>query len=148
MMITEMKQEHLASVKALLDICFGESSWSTDSLTSELEKPDSVCLVALSNGEVVGFLAFEKILDEGSVIEVAVRPECRRKGIARELLQNALNGANDLSTVFLEVRESNAPAIGLYKSLGFTEIGKRVDYYDFPKENAIIMRKTYENTGN
>lgn len=141
MKIIKMLPEHLAEVKALLDTCFGESAWSLDSLRSQLSKPDSSCTIAIEDNRTVGFLAFEQILDEGSIIEIAVHPRFRRRGIAKELINSAIQNAGNLSAVFLEVRESNAPAISLYRSLGFEQIAVRKDYYDHPKENAIIMKQ-------
>ena len=136
-----MTPDHLAQVKALLDLCFGESAWSTDALRSQLEKTDSRCSVAIEDGVVIGFLAFEQIADEGSIVEIAVHPDHRRRGIARELIEEAIRHAADLNTVFLEVRESNTPAIGLYESLGFERLGVRKGYYQNPKEDALIMKK-------
>lgn len=147
MNIVRMTPDHLNGVKALLDICFGDSAWSADNLRSQLKKPGSLCTVAAQGEEIVGFLAFEQVLDEGSIVEVAVHPDHRRQGIARELICSAWDD-HSLKEIFLEVRESNLPAIQLYKSLGFEPIGVRKDYYDSPKENAVIMRKTYENTCN
>ena len=148
MKIVTMTAEHLGEVKALLDVCFSESAWSMDSLRSQMEKADSRCIVAIEQDSVIGFLAFEQVLDEGSIIEVAVAPDCRRKGIAKALITQAIQSADGSAAVFLEVRESNAPAVSLYEALGFEQIGERKDYYDRPKENAIIMRKNYENTCN
>lgn len=148
MKIVTMTAEHLGEVKALLDVCFGESAWSMDSLRSQMEKADSHCTIAIEQDSVIGFLAFEQVLDEGSIIEVAVAPDCRRKGIAKALITQAIQSADGSAAVFLEVRESNAPAVSLYEALGFEQIGERKDYYDRPKENAIIMRKNYENTCN
>ena len=148
MRIIKMLPEHLKEVKALLDLCFNESAWSLEALRSQLNKPDSVCTIALADDRIAGFLAFEKILDEGSITELAVHPDYRRRGIAKMLIEQAEKSAADLSSTFLEVRESNTPAIMLYKSVGFEEIGRRLDYYDSPKENAIIMRKIYEDTRN
>ena len=148
MKIVTMTAEHLGEVKALLDVCFGESAWSMDSLRSQMEKADSHCTVAIEQDSVIGFLAFEQVLDEGSIIEVAVAPDCRRKGIAKALITQAIQDSDGPAAVFLEVRESNAPAVSLYEALGFEQIGERKDYYDRPKENAIIMRKNYENTCN
>lgn len=141
MRIEKMLPEHLRDVKALLDTCFGDSAWSPDVLRSQLEKADSRCTVALEDGAAVGFLAFEQVLDEGSIVEVAVHPGYRRQGIARSLIAEALQNAAGLSAVFLEVRESNLPAIRLYESLGFTRIGVRKGYYDRPKEDAVMMKK-------
>ena len=134
-----MLPDHLDRVKALLDTCFGDSAWTPENLRSQLEKPDSRSIVAVDDGIVVGYLAFEQIADEGSIVEIAVSPEYRRRGIAKELIQSALSD-NSLKEIFLEVRESNAPAIGLYESLGFERIGVRKGYYDKPKEDALIYK--------
>lgn len=146
MTIRGMLPDDVGEVKALLDACFGSSAWSEQSILSELEKSDSYCTVAVKDGVIVGYLAFEQIADEGSIIEVAVRPDCRRQGIAKRLIESASDSSEGLSEVFLEVRESNMPAVALYEGLGFERIALRRDYYDAPKENAIIMRKVYENS--
>lgn len=139
MMIKEMLPAHVKQVKVLLDTCFGESAWTMDALCSQLEKLDSRCTVAIEDDTVIGFLAFEQVVDEGSIVEVAVHPDCRRRGIARSLITSAINSTDGLHSVFLEVRESNTPAIKLYESLGFERIAVRKGYYDHPKEDAVIM---------
>lgn len=146
MTIRGMLPDDVGEVKALLDACFGSSAWSEQSILSELEKSDSYCTVAVKDGVIVGYLAFEQIADEGSIIEVAVHPDCRRQGIAKRLIESASDASEGLSEVFLEVRESNMPAVALYEGLGFERIALRRDYYDAPKENAVIMRKVYENS--
>ena len=103
--------------------------------------PSMTLATALAAGETENYFT-------GSIIEVAVAPDCRRKGIAKALITQAIQSADGPAAVFLEVRESNAPAVSLYEALGFEQIGERKDYYDRPKENAIIMRKNYENTCN
>ena len=139
MMITAMQPAHLKQVKALLDTCFGESAWTMESLRSQLDKADSRCTVAAEDDTVIGYLAFEQVLDEGSIVEVAVHPDYRRRGIAKALITSAINSAEGLHTVFLEVRESNVPAVRLYESFGFERIGVRKGYYQKPKEDAVIM---------
>ena len=134
-----MTPVHLDDVKVLLDICFGDSAWSMESLCSQLEKADSRCTVAVEDGTVVGFLAFEQVLDEGSIVEIAVHPAYRRQGIAKEMILSAISD-NSLKEIYLEVRESNLPAIRLYESLGFEKAGVRNGYYDSPKEDAVLMR--------
>ena len=139
MIIEKMRAEQIDAVKELLDLCFGDSAWSLDALRSQLQKPVSRCYVAIEEESVIGFLAFEQVLDEGSIAELAVHPAYRRQGIARELIRSVLD--NSIKEIFLEVRESNTPAIALYESLGFERIGTRKGYYDAPKENALVMRK-------
>lgn len=143
MMIKEMLPAHVKQVKVLLDTCFGESAWTMDVLCSQLEKLDSRCTAAIEDDTVIGFLAFEQVVDEGSIVEVAVHPDCRRRGIARSLITSAINSADGLHSVFLEVRESNTPAIKLYESLGFERIAVRKGYYDRPKEDAVIMNLSF-----
>ena len=123
-----MLPAHSEQVKALLELCFGDSAWTIESLRSQLEKSDSRCTIAVEDDRIIGFLAFEQVMDEGSIVEVAVHPDCRRKGIARSLITAAIQSA-----------ESNTPAVGLYESLGFERIGVRKGYYDHPKEDAVIM---------
>lgn len=147
MIYTQMTLEHIGGVKELLDICFEGSAWSVDSIRAQLMNPCSYCAVGIDNDKVAAYLAFEQIADEGSIIEIAVHPEYRRQGIAEKLIRDCIDSRNGLGAVFLEVRESNTAAAELYKKLGFTKLGIRRDYYDEPKENAIIMRKIYENTG-
>lgn len=140
MMIQNMRPGQLDGVKALLDVCFGDSAWSAESLRSQLDKADSRCIVAVEDDTVIGFLAFEQVLDEGSIAEVAVHPDHRRKGIARELICSVLSD-NSIVEIYLEVRESNLSAIALYESLGFERIGVRKGYYEHPTEDAVMMVK-------
>lgn len=141
MTIEKMRPEHICGVKALLDHCFGESAWSVENIRAELSKPSSTCFVATEDNRVIAYMAFEKILDEGSVIELAVDAAHRRKGLASCLMEQVLGAYDDLSTIYLEVRRSNTPAVALYHSLGFTQASIREGYYDHPREDAIIMTK-------
>ena len=135
-----MTAAQIDAVKELLDLCFGSSAWSRENVRSQLEKSDATCTVAVENGTIVGYLAFEQIEDEGSIVELAVHPDHRRQGIARELVRAALDNYF-VKEIYLEVRESNTPAISLYENLGFEKIGVRKGYYDNPKEDAVLMKK-------
>ena len=139
MILTKMLPRHIDGVKELLDHCFGASAWSRESIVSELENPVSYCAVALEEDQVIGYIAFERIADEGSLIELAVTPEHRKKGIGRELTELMLTSCSGMRTVCLEVRASNIPAINLYRAVGFMPISTRKDYYDSPREDAVIM---------
>lgn len=139
MILTKMQPSHTEGVKELLDICFGESAWSPDSIKAQLDKPVSYCAVAMDDDRIVGYVAFEKILDEGSIVELAVHPDHRCKGIGRKLVELMITSCSGLKTVCLEVRAGNIPAIALYNSMGFKPISRRKDYYDSPSEDAVIM---------
>ena len=98
--------------------------------------------MALDNsGAVVGYAGLQVVLDEGYITNVAVRPDYRRQGIAGELLGvfRRFAEGNKLAFLTLEVRESNAAARALYSKYGYKEVGVRKNYYDHPKENAILM---------
>src|SRR5262249_54803806 len=97
------------------------------------------CRVAASEGEVLGFLVTrETVPGESEILNLAVHPSHRRRGIAKRLMQNALTSAQGMW--FLEVRESNEGALRLYESLGFEQAGRRENYYSNPPESAIVMR--------
>ena len=95
--------------------------------------------VALMNGGIAGFLVSRQIGEgEREILNVAVDPAYRRRGVARRLIQEQL--ARCPGTHFLEVRESNAAARRLYESLGFEQVGERPAYYENPIETGIVMR--------
>ena len=98
---------------------------------------------------VAGYAGLQAVLDEGYITNVAVRPDCRRQGIAGKLLQVFLDFAkgNHLAFLSLEVRASNYDAIALYGSRGFRSVGRRKNYYEHPREDAIIMTKEFEHHG-
>ncbi len=143
--IVPMNGDHLDEVAELERICFS-TPWSRNMLAEELDNALSAFLVALDDQDrVAGYAGLQVILDEGYITNVAVRPECRRQGVASQLLQVFLNFAegNKLSFLTLEVRASNYDAIALYGSRGFRSVGRRTNYYEHPKEDAIIMTKEF-----
>ena len=145
--IVPMTADHLDEVAELERICFSVP-WSRNMLAAELDNLLSAFLVALDDsGKVVGYAGVQVILDEGYITNVAVRPECRRQGIAAKLLQVFLDfaRANQLAFLTLEVRASNYDAIALYGSRGFRSVGRRKNYYEHPKEDAIIMTLEFDH---
>ena len=106
------------------------------------EKLDSL-LAAKIEGRVAAYILFEKIADELHIIRLAVHPEFRRRGIAKNLVETVLEQTrgSGVKSVYLEVRESNLASKKLYESLGFDIIGKRKSYYTNPDEDALIMAK-------
>ena len=143
--IVPMNGDHLDEVAELERICFSVP-WSRNMLAEELDNLLSAFLVALDDsGRVVGYAGLQVVLDEGYITNVAVRPECRRMGVASQLLQVFLNfaEANKLAFLTLEVRASNYDAIALYGSRGFRSMGRRKNYYEHPKEDALIMTREF-----
>lgn len=143
--IVPMTADHLDAVAALERICFSDP-WSRNLLAAELDNDLSAFLVALDGeGEVAGYAGLQVVLDEGTVTNIAVRPDCRRRGVAGRLLQVFLDFArgNRLAFLTLEVRASNYDAIALYGSRGFRSAGRRKNYYEHPREDAIIMTRDF-----
>jgi len=99
-------------------------------------------LVAETGHDVVGYIVGRALLDEAEILNLGVAEPARRRGIARGLVRAllALFSGRGVRTVFLEVRESNHPARGLYESLGFRAVGRRSRYYQKPVEDAIVLR--------
>ncbi len=112
--------------------------WTADMLKTQISDRH-IFLVAVEKEEILGYIGLMKVLDEGHISNVAVAEKHRGNGIANELLNELLDRTKDLSFLTLEVRESNEPAISLYKKFGFFPVGLRKNYYEKPKENALIM---------
>ena len=145
--IVPMNADHLDEVAELERICFS-TPWSRNMLAEELDNMLSAFLVALDDRDrVVGYAGVQVILDEGYITNIAVRPECRRQGVAAKLLQVFLDFAktNQLAFLTLEVRASNYDAIALYGSRGFRSMGRRKNYYEHPREDALIMTREFTN---
>ena len=145
--IVPMNADHLDEVAELERICFS-TPWSRNMLAEELDNMLSAFLVALDDRDrVVGYAGVQVILDEGYITNIAVRPECRRQGIAAKLLQVFMDfaKANQLSFLTLEVRASIYDAIALYGSRGFRSMGRRKNYYEHPREDALIMTREFTN---
>ncbi len=144
--IVPMNSEHLDEIAALEKVCFS-APWSRNMLAEELDNACSAFLTALDESDrVVGYAGLQVILDEGYITNVAVRPEDRQKGVAAQLLQVFINFAkgNRLSFLTLEVRPSNTAAIVLYGRRGFRTVGRRKNYYELPKEDALIMKLEFD----
>ena len=144
--IVPMAAEHLDRLEQLERMCFSRP-WSKKMLAEELDNQCAAFLVAVEpeTEKAVGYAGLLVVADEGYITNVAVDPSCRRQGVAAQLLQVFDNFAkgNHLAFLTLEVRPSNAAAIALYEGFGFREVGRRRNYYDQPKEDALILTKYY-----
>lgn len=143
--ITPAANEHLPQLTALEQICFPADPWSESVYRAALDNPAVAVLLAQGeDGALLGYAVLSTVLDEGNLDNIAVAPEARRQGIADALL-SALTafGREHLACLMLEVRASNAPAITLYEKHGFAAVGRRKNYYDAPREDAILMTLTF-----
>lgn len=115
--------------------------WSYRDVVDLISTEGAMCFSAVDNGRVVAYVLGRIIPPEGEIYRVAVRPEYRRRGIAYRLLDFAMKTSRGagLECAFLEVRSQNTAAISLYTAYGFTEVGRRRDYYRDPKDDAIVM---------
>ena len=145
MQIVEMEPRHVEQVAALERICFSDP-WSAASIASELDHPLSYWLVAEENAQVVGYIGSQSVQELSDMMNVAVAPAWRRRGLGRRLVQALLAHLlqTDAAELSLEVRVSNAAAIALYEQLGFQIVGCRKRYYVNPREDAYIMRKQWK----
>ena len=119
--------------------------WNEAMLEAELDASGSRFYVEEENGALLGFCILRRVFEEGEIFNIAVTPDRRGQGIGEKLLRRALaESAGSCDFVFLEVRESNEAARGLYEKLGFEVVGRRQGYYLKPKEDAILMRFSYK----
>ena len=145
MTIEKMNAGQVAQIAALEKICFSDP-WSENSIASELENKLAHWLVAQEGEMVAGYIGSQTVMGETDMMNVAVHPDFRRRGIAEALVKRLVEDLQAMEShcLTLEVRESNAPAIALYEKLGFSQIGRRKNYYRNPREDALILRKEWE----
>lgn len=145
-LICDATTELVPQIAALEEQCFS-LPWTEAQLISQLPDERHEFIAALDeNGRVAGYVGMMFVLDEGYISNVAVDSSLRRRGIGDALIaeMNSRAQKRGLAFVTLEVRESNAPAIALYAKHGYVRVGERKNYYDFPRENAILMTKFFE----
>ena len=119
--------------------------WSLAMFVLELSKPSGICLAALEDGEIVGYLVCSRYDTVWHLMNVAVDPVRQRQGIASALLVRLFDQADKPSEQYtLEVRTSNDAAIRLYERFGFRAAGRRRAYYHDNREDALIMWRTVE----
>ena len=123
--------------------CFSPP-WSEKSLAEEIGPEDTFFAAAEEDGRILGFCIARMAGDEAELYQIAVRGDARRKGTAALLMESLLGWAAERGAgkIFLEVREGNGPAVGLYLRYGFSVISRRKDYYSAPAEDALIMERT------
>jgi [ribosomal protein S18]-alanine N-acetyltransferase len=119
--------------------------WSLAMFVLELSKPSGICLAAVEDGSIIGYLVCSRYDTVWHLMNVAVEPERQRQGIASALLERLFDQADKPSEQYtLEVRTSNEDAIRLYERFGFRAAGRRRAYYHDNREDALIMWRTVE----
>ncbi len=135
----DLTAEMLSDLAELDVLCFAVP-WSAAMFAEELQNPLAVYRVVLYDEKPVAYMGMWCVADEGQITNVAVHPEHRRQGLAKQLIQSFIDLARseELSFLTLEVRVGNQAAINLYRSLGFYQVGLRRNYYE-GKEDALLM---------
>lgn len=156
MLIREMTLEDITQAVAIEQVCFS-LPWSEKSFQDSITREDTLFLVCeeleefseeenfdsgfTRKNKITGYIGMYISFDEANITNVAVLPECRKKGYGNALVTAAKQKAveKQVERIFLEVRVSNVPAISLYQKMGFENLGIRKNFYDHPKEDANIM---------
>ncbi|MBT3589909.1 MAG: ribosomal protein S18-alanine N-acetyltransferase [Candidatus Marinimicrobia bacterium] len=120
---------------------FNENAWTKNQLMEELASTKTKkCYVLEHNNEIIGYLMCRQIMDEHEIINVAILPSIQGEGYGKLILEKYFDSIPDESSVFLDVKRTNYPAIKLYLGCGFEEIDIRQNYYH-DGEDAIVMKK-------
>lgn len=123
--------------------CFSDP-WSEEGILQTLQDESSIGLIGEQKGHLAGYLLARMIAGEAEILNLAVLPRARRLGLGRSLLEAGLRRLAEcgVQDVYLEVRQSNAPARNLYLALGFRPVGVRPGYYRRPPEDAVVLRRS------
>ena len=144
MIITQMNVCHVQQIAEMEKLCFNDP-WSENSIASELDNRLSLWLVAMVKDQVIGYVGSQTVLGETDMMNIAVHPGYRKQGVGTALITGLIEALEKKGShsLMLEVRCSNTTAISVYHNLGFSEVGRRRNYYRNPKEDALIMRKEW-----
>lgn len=137
--VRRMSPSDVTDVLVILHESPEAAMWSVESLI-EAASPGTAWIAEV-DGSPVAFLIARAVADEFEILNLAVTPAHRRRGIALRLMNEAFQYARTAGArrAYLEVRASNAVAIALYSRLGFTECGRRPRYYQYPVEDAVVL---------
>ncbi len=140
-MIRPMTEMDLEKVLPIEETCFSDAWTKQNFLDSLNEKTAHLLVIESGSGDVAGYACLYQVLDEGEIVNVAIDPNHRQKGLGAMLVNGLMNLGRELGTerFFLEVRKGNAAGRALYTSLGFVECGTRKGFYENPKEDAVLM---------
>jgi ribosomal-protein-alanine N-acetyltransferase len=145
--VREFRPVDAEAISEILRDSSQAAQWPPESYASLANSPRGLVLVCETRSQVIGFLAGRQVADEAEILNIAVRPDFRRKGVASALLLGALDAfqRSAVIRVFLELRESNLPARTLYERHGFIRTGRRNSYYTNPTEDALCMLRKFRD---
>ena len=140
MQIRRAEHSDIAAIAALEQLCFPDP-WSTKGLRDTMQEERACFLAAEEDGLLCGYVNATWVLDEMNLNRICVHPDWRRRRIGHLLLENLRQFCleNQITHIFLEVRESNEAARRLYQAEGFEQLGKRPRFYTAPVEDAVLM---------
>lgn len=140
----EKTRESGRMIHAIADSGYAEGApWTARQYEDSIRQEHVHYFVAELDGEAVGFVGVGVVGMEAEIHSIAVAETAKRQGVGYALLSHSADwlSENGVEELFLEVRESNTPAINLYTKSGFHIIGKRPNYYSLPTEDAYVMKK-------
>ena len=137
------KKEDLEEIHEI-EIASFPDPWSIDSLwafASNEQVRTLVCARDEETSKLVGYYALQYVLDEAEIAIIAVKRKFRRQGLGRAILEEIKRfcGEREIIKIHLEVRSENEAAVHLYRSFGFEEVGRRKNYYEAPKDDALLF---------
>lgn len=142
MILREMEIDDLEQVMEIEENLFSVP-WTKEGFFTFLTKQNSMFLIVEDKGEIVGYCGMLTVLDEGDITNVAVKRERQREGIGQFLMQSLIRLSSEIGIkiIHLEVRVGNETAIRLYERMGFTKDCIRKNYYENPREDALLMTR-------
>ena len=135
-------EDDIDRIVAIENECFSDA-WGRTAFRSCFESPFYEMVVALIEDEIVGYGIMKCMYEDGELVRIAVTPKCHRRNVAYRMLDWLIKIATHegVENVFLDVRESNEPAIKLYENMGFEKYEITEGFYNDPKEASIKMKK-------
>ena len=142
MTFRQIKEDDIPKIIAIEKETFSDA-WTAQSLCETCRQEQAFISVAEANGDIVGYCIIYYVLDEGEMVRIAIDQKLRHQGIGQALLNYTCGVCKEkgVGKILLEVRESNASARRFYAHYGFGEDGIRKNFYDNPKEDAVLMSK-------
>ncbi len=138
--IIDFEEKYIDEVVNIEEESFSDA-WSKEMFLMELVPRGFIFYLCLDDERVVGYLIARHILDEVDILNLAIESSSRRKKLAATLLEKLFDDVDGIRLYSLEVRKSNTPAIRLYEKYGFEQVRIRKNYYESPREDAIVMMK-------